>query len=118
VGARPCSNLRLAGEEQRDGGDGEQDANDGESVAEGHDQSLPPDRRAERDNGLGHRGRMIRHAVRHEIGGHLIEPAPHLVPCQRDRLADDVRVELLALGEDRAERRRADRAAQVPHHVG
>ena len=41
-----------------------------------------------------------------------------LVAIERHRLADDVGMELLALGQNGGERRRADGAAEIAQHVG
>ena len=55
----------------------------------------------------------VAHAMRQEILGQMVDPLAHLLAVDRDGLADDVGVELLALGEDRAEHGRADCAAEV-----
>ena len=56
--------------------------------------------------------------MRQEIVGHLRDPVAHLLAAEVDGLADDVGVELLALGDDGGKHRGTDRAAEVAHHVG
>jgi hypothetical protein len=51
--------------------------------------------------------------MRHEIAGHLVDPLAHRLARERHRLADDVGMELLALGDDRRQSRRADGTPKV-----
>ena len=99
--AAAAAGLDLAGEEQRDGGDRKHDADHGEGVAEAHDERLALDGRADRGDRLVLRDGRIGDAMRHEVLRQLVDPLAHFVAVERDRLADDVRMELLALGQDR-----------------
>ena len=57
-------------------------------------------------------------AVRQEIVGQSGDPLATSSAVERHRLADDIGMELLALGENGGERRGADRAAEIAQHVG
>src|SRR5271166_610752 len=119
-GTAPCSSVSRRGsglsatrEEQDNRGDHKHHANDRESVAESQNEGLALDQLAKLDDGLMPGGFVIGNAMRREVVGQGLDPLPHLVPGERHRLADDVRVELLALGDDGGKRRRPDRAAEI-----
>src|SRR5262249_37873377 len=112
------SRLDLAGEQQRDRGDRQHHADDGEGVAEADDERLALHRIADRHDRLMLCGCHVGDAVGEEIIRQGVDALPHFVAIERHRLADDVRVELFALGQHGGKRRRADRAAEIAHHVG
>src|SRR5215510_10095994 len=118
VRARTGSWLGFAGEQQRNGRDRQNDADDRKGVAETHDERLAPDGVADRYDRLVLRRNRIGHAVGEEIVRQLGEALPDLVAIERYRLADDVRVKLLPLGQHGCERCGADGTAEIAQHVG
>lgn len=108
----------VLGEQQGDGCNGKNHADDGEGIGKAEDEGLASDDLTKRHDGfLGCDG-MIGNTMLLEVAGQLVETGANFVTAERHRLADDVRVELLAFGQHRAERGRADGAAEIAQHVG
>jgi hypothetical protein len=72
---------------------------------------------SEQDDRLLTGGRRIRHAVCQEEVRRLGNPGAHFLAAERDRLADNVGVELFTLGDDGGQHRSADGATEIAQHV-
>src|SRR5258708_38503415 len=94
------ASFHLACECDRDARKHQYDADHGKRVAKTHHQRLMFHGIAERDNGLLTGCRRVRHTMCHEEVRHLRNPVADLLASERDRLADDIGMELLALGDD------------------
>src|SRR4051794_31551760 len=103
--------LQQQGRDQRDR---QRHAQQEEGVAESHDVRLLTHNLTDRDDRLVTRGRQIRDTMTEEISGQAVDPRLHHRVLDADALYENVRVELLALSEERLQQRDTDGAADVP----
>jgi hypothetical protein len=76
------------------------------------------DRRPDFAGITGMDGNGLGHTVGDEVVGQFSDPGTHVLTAEVDRLADNVGMKLLALGDDGRKNRGADRPAEVMHHAG
>src|SRR5882757_6611085 len=94
-----ASALHLPRQRHRDRGENQYSADDGKRVAESQHQGLVLDGLAERDDRLLMRGGGVGDTVRQEVLSRLGYPFAHFLAAECHRLADDVGMKLLALGD-------------------
>ncbi len=95
--APSAADLHVPGKEQHNRGDREDDTDHRKSITEAQDERLATNQGADDGDGFLLRDERVRHAMHHEMACQVIDPGTHLLAVERDGLADDVQVELLAL---------------------
>jgi hypothetical protein len=93
--------IGLFQEHASEQGDDQRDTEHIEGVAEGQDEGLLLDDMSDRDIGAMHGVNAVDDAVVYEIFRELLDPAAGRLLEQRNRLRQDVRMILLALGQER-----------------
>lgn len=93
--AASAAGLHLPGEQQHNRGDREYDTDHRKGITQ--DERLAANESADRGDGFLLGDERVRHTMRHEMACQVVDPGTHLLAVERDGLADDVRVELLAL---------------------